>query len=205
MKSLKILSTLFLGAFLCSSLSAQDKDDKIGTINMQVLVKDYYKAEQTREAFNGYTKEIQVLNETRIAAIKVLVDEARILHKKAEDPALSREKKQELFKQATSKNQEAQALINARQEWANRKNSALAEKANVEFAALRSEIIALVQKTGEEQGYDFILDRSGSSGAQVPILSYAKDATDLTAVMLEVINADAPAKGAEKEEGSEPE
>lgn len=205
MKSFKILSTLFLGTFLCSPLSAQDKDDKIGTVNIQTLVSDYYKTGQTRESFKGYEKEIQEQNEARVATIKVLIDEGRALQKQGDDPSLNREKKQELFRQAGSKNQEAQALINARQEWVNRKRSALAEKANVEFSILRSEIIAMIQKTGEEQGYDFILDRSGSSGAQVPILSYAKDATDLTAVILKVINADAPAKEEGNDDGSKPE
>jgi len=57
----------------------------------------------------------------------------------------------------------------------------------------------MVRKAGEEKGYDFIFDRSGTSGAQIPILSYAKDATDLTAPLLEIINKDAPAKA----EGSE--
>jgi len=189
--------TLCVSAAFSSSLFAQEKEDKIGTVNMQKLVNDYYKTVQTREVFKGYESEIQADNEARVKVIKGLVTEAREFQKQGDDPSLSREKKDELFKKAGAKNQEAQALVNARQEWVNRKRSALAEKANVEFATLKAEIIAIIQKTGEEQGYDFIFDRSGSSGAQVPILSYAKDATDLTVILLEAINKDAPSPSEE--------
>lgn len=203
MKALKIFALLCFSAIIPASLSAQEKEDRIGTVNMQKLVDGYYKTAQTREEFKGYEKEIQADNDARVAVIKALVDEARKLQKQGEDPSLSREKKDELFKKAASKNQEAQGLVNARQEWGNQKQAALMEKLKVEFSALRAEIIAVVQKTGEEQGYDFILDRSGSSGAQVPILSYAKDATDLTATLLEIINKDAPAPAKDGANGSE--
>ncbi len=73
----------------------------------------------------------------------------------------------------------------------------------MDFSKLRLELMEMVREVGDEQGYDFIFDRSGASGANVPILSYAKDATDLTAVLLERINKDAPDEGGEEEEGSE--
>ncbi len=197
MKSFKILVILCAAVFSSVPLSAQDdaaKVDKIGTVNIQKLVGEYYKSAEIRESFKVYEKEIQAESESRIEAIKLLVTEARKLAKEGEDPSLARAKKEELFKNASAKNQEAQALARDRQEWAERKNSALSEKANVEFSILRSEVVAFIQKVAEEQGYDFILDLSGSSGARVPILSYSKDATDLTAVLLESLNKEAPVK-----------
>ena len=58
----------------------------------------------------------------------------------------------------------------------------------------------MVKEVGKERGFDYIFDRSGASGANVSILAYAKDATDLTATMIERINRDAPAGGGEKKE-----
>lgn len=177
---------------LFSPLSAQDKEDKIGTVDMQKLVNGYFKTERVREEFRAYAEEIQTANQSRLEAIKSLIEEAQKLQKQGEDPSLSREKKNELFKKAGAKNQEAQIFGKDRQEWLTRKQSALREKMNLEFNTLRSEIIVAIQKSGDENGYDFIFDRSGSSGAQVPILSYAKDAIDLTGSFLELINKDAP-------------
>jgi Skp family chaperone for outer membrane proteins len=185
MKIFKFFTALLFGVFLSAPLSAQDKDDKIGTVNMQKLLRDYYKFEQTSESLKGYQKEMQKQNEARAEAVKALAEESRKLQKQAEDPALTREKKGELFREATGRQEEAQALQNERISWIQRKNAALSEKANVEFSDMRLELIKMVQEVAEAQGYDFIFDRSGASGANVPILSYAKDAKDLTAVMLE--------------------
>ena len=52
--------------------------------------------------------------------------------------------------------------------------------------------MGIVQAVGDEQGYDYIFDRSGASGAGVNVLVYTKDATDLTRLLLERINKDAP-------------
>jgi|TARA_B110000438_G_scaffold222759_1_gene216202 Skp family chaperone for outer membrane proteins len=203
MKIFKFFTALLFGVFLSAPLSAQDKDDKIGTVNMQKLLRDYYKFEQTSESLKGYQKEMQKQNEARAEAVKALAEESRKLQKQAEDPALTREKKGELFREATGRQEEAQALQNERISWIQRKNAALSEKANVEFSDMRLELIKMVQEVAEAQGYDFIFDRSGASGANVPILSYAKDAKDLTAVMLERINRDAPAKTGEEEKDAD--
>ena len=43
-----------------------------------------------------------------------------------------------------------------------------------------------------------MFNRSGASGAGIPILSYSKDATDITGNLLERINKDAPEKKEEE-------
>jgi hypothetical protein len=57
--------------------------------------------------------------------------------------------------------------------------------------------MAMVRELGEAEGYDYIFDKSGTSGSSIPILAYTKDATSLTAKMLERINRDAPKEAAE--------
>ena len=211
MKSLKILTSIAVALSFAAPLVAQDdveEIDKIGTVDMQKLVSEYYKTDLTREAFKEYEVGIKKENEERVEEIKKLVEEARALSNAGDEKSLSPEKKDELFKKASAKNQQATALANERVAWVGRKQAALSEKANVEFAELRAEIVVVVKRVGIERDYDFILDRSGSSGAQVPILSYAKDATDLTAIVIEEINKDASNesdKEKEKDGGSKPE
>ena len=81
--------------------------------------------------------------------------------------------------------------------WARQKQAAFNDKINTELAKHRKEIIAIIQEVAKAEGYDFVFDRSGSSGAGIPILSYSKDASDITGNLLERINKDAPE---EKEE-----
>ena len=71
------------------------------------------------------------------------------------------------------------------------------DKINTELSMHRKEIIAIIQEVAKAEGYDFVFNRSGASGAGIPILSYSKDATDITGSLLERINKDAPE---EKEE-----
>jgi hypothetical protein len=55
------------------------------------------------------------------------------------------------------------------------------------------EIRKLVEEEAKKEDYDYVFDKSGLSTSQVPFLLYTKDATDITAVLLEDLNKDAPA------------
>jgi outer membrane protein len=65
------------------------------------------------------------------------------------------------------------------------------------------EIRGKVQKHAEVEGYDYVLDKTGTSTSQVPILLYTKDATDITEVLLKLINEGAPAPVEEKKPEAE--
>ena len=191
---------LAFGALLTSPASAQaEKDDKIGTVNMQKLVAEYYKTAETRASFKVYEKQINEQKDTRIARIKAIDEEALKLQKQVEDPSLAREKKEEIFKELNRKQQELRAQKEDIEGWIERKQAALTEKAKIDFGKVRMELIEQVKAYGEAEGFDFIFDRSGASNTGVAILSYTKDASDLTGILLEIVNKDAPAK----EEGEE--
>ncbi|YCM45930.1 OmpH family outer membrane protein [Verrucomicrobiaceae bacterium 227] len=198
MKLFKSIIALAFGSLVVIPASAQEeKDDKIATVNMQKLVVEFYKTAETRDSFQVYEVQIKEQNTTRVENIKAIVEEVKKLQKQVEDPSLSREKMNELYNEINRKQQEAQGLDRDRTAWIQRKQAALTEKAKIDFGEVRMELLKIVQNYGETEGYDFIFDRSGASGAGVPILSYTKDATDLTAILLGIINKDAPKEGAE--------
>ena len=204
MKRLKPILALLFGVLIAAPLSGQEKDDKIGTVNMQQLLADYFKFAQNKETFMGYEKGILAKDQVRVESIKALVKESQDIAKEAESSSITREQKEELFQKAGALNREAQALQNERIAWLNRKKAAFNEKQAVELGILRKEIMVMVKEIGDAQEFDFIFDRSGSSGASIPILSYAKDATDLTPLLLERINRDAPPEDVEKPGEEEP-
>lgn len=200
MKIFKQTLALVGSLLLCSSLHAQDaKDDKIGTVNMQRLVADYYKTKALNETFAKYGEEIKGEDIERITAVKATEDEAKKLQEDAKDNNISSEQKSDLFRQSTAKQREARALFQERNSWVRRKQAALNDQAKIEFGKIREELRAIVKKTAEEEGYDYIFDRSGGSGAGIAILVYTKDATDLTGLLLERINQDAPEENKEGE------
>ena len=192
MKQLQFLLAILFGTFSQNSLSAQEDPDKIGTVDMQKLVRGYYKSKQVEKSFKGYSEELAEQNNKRVETINELVQSVRDLGKEIENPTLPKDKQEELLQKAISQQGEIRALKQALEDWGRRKQAALAEKQKIDFGELRVEIMEMVREVGEETGYDFIFDRSAASGANVLILAYAKDATDLTAVMIKRINRDAP-------------
>ena len=50
----------------------------------------------------------------------------------------------------------------------------------------------LVADHAKSEDYDYVFDRAGLSTSQVPFLLYAKDFSDLTPVLLQQLNKDAP-------------
>lgn len=200
MKFCKSLAALLGAAFVLSSASAQegeDKADKIGSVNMQRLLNGYYKTKLTRESFAQYEDRLKEADKKKVEEITKLAEEAKSLRETVDGTGVDIEKRSRVFQEAAIKQARAEALQKGRVTWAQQKQAAFNDKIAVELAEHRKEIIVLVKELAKEEGYDFIFDRSGSSGAGVPILSYSKDATDLTGVLLEKINKDAPE---EKEE-----
>lgn len=184
------LSVAFL--FLTPASAQEGETDKIGTVNMRRLVMDYYKTKSVNETFAKYGEEIKAEDLERMKAIKAADSEAKKLQEDARDNNISTEEKGEFFRQSTAKQREARALYQERTSWVQRKQAALNDQANIEFGKIREELMGIVQKTADAEGYDYIFDRSGGSGAGIAILVYTKDATDITGLLLEIINKDAP-------------
>ncbi len=195
MKLLKIVSLFMLGAFVAPVALGQEEEEtvtKIGTADLSVLVGSYHKVKVLREKFAEYGKGIREQEMEKVEVMKKLQEEIAELKKEAVNENLPREKKKELMDAEASKFRELRNLAQARQEWVKRKSAALQEQFNVDIGELRKEIVEMVKEVGKAEGYDYIFDKSATSGANVVLLSYAKDATDLTAKLLERINRDAP-------------
>ncbi len=159
---------------------------------MTLLFSKYYKTTKLLKTFDDYRDEIIKQRNERVEVIKTAAEEFRRFHREAQVEALSDENRSKLLEQAAKKQKEARSLETDLNSWLNRRQSAIDEKKAMEFVALRKEILAIIQKLGNEEGYDFIFDLSGNSIAGVNVLVYTKDATDLTGILLEKINENAP-------------
>ena len=171
---------------------AQDKL-KIATVDMQTLFKQYHRTNAAQKEVNVERAKIQQNNNERLETIRALEDELQGLRKQLDDPSLSDKRKQELFKDFQGKTQEGVALDRERREFLQRRNAALNEKMVQKMRGILEEIRKLVEDRAKSDDYDYVFDKSGQSTSQVPFLLYTKDATDITAGLLAVLNKDAPA------------
>ncbi len=171
---------------------AQDKL-KIATVDMQTLFKQYHRTNAAQKEVNVERAKIQQNNNERLETIRALENELQGLRKQLDDPSLSDKRKQELFKDFQMKTQEGVALDRERREFLQRRNTALNEKMVQKMRGILEEIRKLVEQRAKADDYDYVFDKSGLSTSQVPFLLYTKDATDITAGLLGVLNKDAPA------------
>ena len=200
MKFFQPITALLGAAMICSTALAQEgegKPDKIASVNMQRLVSSFYKTQMTRDSFKQYEDRLKDADKKKVEEITALNEEAQALRKSGEGSSVNAEKRSQIFREASIKKQQADNLQKGRVAWARQKQAAFNDKINTELAKHRKEIIAIIQEVAKAEGYDFVFNRSGASGAGIPILSYSKDATDITGNLLERINKDAPE---EKEE-----
>ena len=200
MKFFQPIAALLGASMICSTALAQEaegKPDKIASVNMQRLVSSFYKTKLTRDSFKQYEDRLKDADKKKVEEITALNEEAEALRKSGEGSSVNAEKRSQIFREASIKKQRADNLQKGRVAWARQKQAAFNDKINTELAKHRKEIIAIIQEVAKAEGYDFVFNRSGASGAGIPILSYSKDATDITGNLLERINKDAPE---EKEE-----
>jgi outer membrane protein len=199
MTKISRLFTAALAAVLISAASAADKVN-IATVDMQELFKQYYRTNEAQKQINVERARIQKDNNERLSRIRELETSLGNLRKQLDDPAINDSKKQTLFKEFQTKQQEGVALDRERREFLQRRNQALNEKMIQRMKGILEEIRKLVEEQAKKDDYDYVFDKSGLSTSQVPLLLYTKDATDITTILLKDLNKDAPAESLKKDD-----
>jgi outer membrane protein len=185
--------TIAIAASFATLAVAQDGKLNIATVDMQELFKQYYRTNEAQKQINVERARIQKDNNERLARIRELEDSLGKLRKQLDDTSLSDSKKQTLFKEWQTQQQEGIALDRERREFLQRRNQALNEKMVQRMKGILEEIRKLVEEKAKVDNFDYVFDKSGLSTSQVPFLLYTKDATDITAGLLKDLNKDAPA------------
>jgi len=203
---MSIIRQFFVAAFaisLFSTAQAEDSKLNIATVDMQELFKSYYRTAEAQEQINVERARIQKENNERMERIRELEENLQKLRKQVEDTTLSQSKRMELQEESKAKLQEGVALNRERQEFIQRRDRALNEKMVQRMKSILEEIRKLVEERAKVGDYDYVFDKSGLSTTQVPFLLYTKDATDITAGLLETLNKDAPEGSLKKEDESD--
>lgn len=176
---------------LISAASAQNL--KVATVDMQELFKQYYQTNEAQDLINVERAKINQDNEDRLKRIREIETNLENFKKQIEDPSVNESKKQSLIKDFQAQQQEGIQLDKERREYIQRRTTALNENMVQRMKSILDDIRKLVEQRSKADNYDFVFDKSGMSTSQVPVLLYSKDATDITASLLKVLNKDAPA------------
>jgi outer membrane protein len=184
-------SAIVFATSLISAASAQNL--KVATVDMQELFKQYYQTNEAQDLINVERAKINQDNEDRLKRIREIETNLENFKKQIEDPSVNESKKQSLIKDFQAQQQEGIQLDKERREYIQRRTTALNENMVQRMKSILDDIRKLVEQRSKVDNYDFVFDKSGMSTSQVPVLLYSKDATDITASLLKVLNKDAPA------------
>ncbi len=166
---------------------------RIATVDMAQLFKEYYKTAVAQQEINVEKARIQKDNNEKLTTIRQIESDIRVLKQQVEDPSLSDQKRGIVHKEYQSKYQEGIQLDKERRDFVGRKDKALNEKIALRMRGILDEIRKLVEVRAKAENYDFVFDKSGMSTSQVPFLLYSKDASEITALLLQELNKNAPA------------
>lgn len=186
----------FIAVALASSLIsvASAQNLKVATVDMQELFKQYYQTNEAQDQINLERAKINQDNEDRLKRIREIETNLESFKKQIEDPSVNESKKQSLIKDFQNQQQEGIQLDKERREFIQRRTTALNENMVQRMKVILEDIRKLVEERSKADNYDLVIDKSGMSTSQVPVLLYSKDSMDITASLLKVLNKDAPAE-----------
>ena len=190
LRSLIALSLAFGGISAAQQPSARLK---IATVDIQALFKSFNPTKEAQAKFEEEQQGVVKQIEERKVKMEEVKKELEIMEKQLGDPSIADAKKQALYAGRQAKRQEAEAFQKEGEEFVQRKQRAIGEQVQIRMKGILDQIRAKVQKHAETEGYDYVLDKTGTSTTQVPILLYTKDATDITDALLKTINDGLPA------------
>jgi outer membrane protein len=189
LRSLIALSLAFGGI----SAAQQSARLKIATVDMEALFKAFTPTKDAQTKFDEEMKGVSKQVEERQARLSGLKKELDGMEKQLGDPSIADAKKQALYSERQAKRQEAEALQREGEDFLQRKQRAVGEQMQLRMKDIFERLRGKVQKHAESEGYDYVLDKTGKSTTQVPVLLYTKDATDITDALIKTINEGAPA------------
>jgi outer membrane protein len=186
-----IVSTLLCTAalFAVSSANAQFK---LGTVDMNQVFTAYFKTKDAEAKINDARAAAKKELDERLETLKKAMDEINKTNQEIEKPELSKDGKEKLSKQRDEKVQEARNLDREIAEFRQTRERQLQEQ----FMRMRKDIIDDIMKVVNEKvkaaGYDLVLDKTGVSMGQVPVVLYSRADLDFSNEIISILNKNAP-------------
>jgi len=163
---------------------------RIATFDAPRAFEEYYVALAEKEKVAAAKKKLA--KDPRLEQLKLTRVELLELRDKVRDTSLPEEARQEYFQKFQMKAHELNALRrdinNFREEETRKIDEAMVLRTKELLYVIRS----TVRKIAEEGGFELVLEKGGTTSSQISALIYVRDATDLTPLVIEHLNKDAP-------------
>ena len=185
----KVILGVVLAGFCAVTAQAQTR---IATVDVKKVVNGYWKTKEALAALKDrredLLKELKGLSDD----MKKAEDEYKKLIDDANDQAVSAEERDKRKKAAETKLKTVGEIKERAREFDRNATATLNEQTQRMADRIDDKIRATVTARAKAAGYALVFDSSSRGAENKPTVLYASDENDLTAIILEQLNSDAP-------------
>lgn len=199
-QTLPAISTILAIFFLALTTQQSTADIKAATVDVNQLMADYHVVHKQISMLKAERDEYAKERDDHTKSLKEVVVKLKPIIAKLKDKTLlqaARDVATEEYEDLVSQHS---ALSKDLKESDMGQVKDIKEKLAVATRALLDEIQVVIHQYAKDNGYQWIIDTSGVTNTQISPLVYIKDAKDVTAEVLAVLNKDAP----KEEDGAKP-
>jgi outer membrane protein len=186
-----ILAGVVSSAILCAGVARAEI--KIATVDLRKVFDNYYKTKQADEILKKEADDVQKDRKDMVDKYKKLEDDWKALISRANDQALSSDERDKAKQQGQTKLVELRETEQAVNDYDRVAQQKLFEKKKTKWDAIVTEIRGVVTAKCKTAGYNLVLDSSGDTMNNTPMVLYTDGQNDVTDMILKELNATAPA------------
>jgi len=168
------------------------ENPKMAMVDMQKLFKQYNRTAAAQERFNMEYATIQKDVNERIEVMNQMRLMLNNLQNQMESGTLTDEQKKKKESEWRLVDQERKIMKDQIKQFEKQERERVKRLMSASMWGLMREIRGRVVSHAEQQGYDFVFDKSGKNSNQVSYFIYLKDPKDITVRVLNELNQFAP-------------
>ncbi len=169
-----------------------EAQSRIATVELTQIFEKYWKTKRARSALTDRKADLKKELDTMNDAHKKLVQDYQKLVADANDQAVSAEERAKRKKLVDSKLKEVKESEDALKQFVNMGDAQLDQQMRRMMDEVLKDIREAVTAKGKAGGYAFVFDASAESLSKAPIMMYNNGENDLTATVIDQLNATAP-------------
>ena len=174
--------------------SAEEEKLRTAVVNIQKLFRNYHKVDKAEEEINMERARIQKEHNDVAGRLRSMDQSLRELEISLQSTNLTGRNRSSLEREKGVRFHERERINHERRSDLQARHTELNRKMVARMDALLKEIQDLVAVQAEGLGFDLVFDIDGTSTSQVPMLLFARDAMDITPMILKELNKNGPSR-----------
>ena len=174
--------------------SADEEKLRTAVVNIQKLFRNYAKVDKAQEEINMERARIQKEHNNVAGRLRSMDQSLRELEVSLQSTNLTGQNRSSLEREKGVRFHERERINHERTSDLRARHTELNRKMVARMDALLQEIHDLVAVQAERLGFDLVFDVDGTSSSQVPMLLFARDAMDITPMILKELNKNGPSR-----------